>query len=138
MLAVDLLTPWKEKDRHWASLCEDYQQRLSKKWRFREMQPTKKGAFWPPGAFRIAVTERGEQVTSPELAKRLERWVMQRDKVVLTIGSAYGLTPEIEQSADWQWSLGKLVLPHQLARLVVLEQLYRAATILAGEPYHHA
>ena len=83
------------------------------------------------------MTERGEQVSSPELAKRLERWVMQRDRVVLTIGSAYGLAPEVEASADWQWSLGKLVYPHQLARLIVLEQLYRAATILAGEPYHH-
>ena len=72
---------------------------------------------WPTGAFSIAVTERGEQVSSPELAKRLERWVMQRDRVVLTIGSAYGLAPEVEASADWQWSLGNS-FTHQLARSV--------------------
>ena len=138
MLAVELITPWVEKDKHWKALCDDYQQRLSKKWRFKESQPIKKGDFWPKGCFRIAITERGDQVTSPELAQRLEKWVMQRDKVVLTLGPAYGLDPEIEASADWRWSLGQLVLPHQLARLVTLEQLYRAATILVGEPYHHA
>ena len=162
MLAVELLTPWQEKDRHWAALADDYSKRLTKngaslkplspnnvtsKNRRKNSNKRKTATAqlstqliallkWT-GAFRIAVTERGEQVSSPELAKRLERWVMQRDRVVLTIGSAYGLSPDVEASADWQWSLGKLVYPHQLARLIVLEQLYRAATILAGEPYHH-
>ena len=56
--------------------------------------------------------------------------------VALMIGGSYGLAPRLLESATARWSLGTLTLPHELARVVVVEQIYRAFTILRGEPYH--
>jgi 23S rRNA (pseudouridine1915-N3)-methyltransferase len=89
------------------------------------------------GMWRVVLDERGEQVTSRELAARLARWEMERTKAVaFLIGGADGHTEELRRRADWRWSLGKLTLQHELALVVVLEQLYRARSINAGSPYH--
>jgi 23S rRNA (pseudouridine1915-N3)-methyltransferase len=58
-------------------------------------------------------------------------------RIVFIIGGAYGVTDELKRRADLLWSLSKLVFPHQLVRLLLAEQLYRANTIRRGEPYHH-
>ena len=93
----------------------------------------------PTGAVRVLLDERGEAMTSPEFAARLARW---RDTgaqdVALMIGGADGLSPALRADADAALSLGKMVWPHALARVMLAEQLYRAATILAGSPYHRA
>lgn len=87
--------------------------------------------------FRVVLDERGEQITSRELAARLTRWEMDRHKgVAFLIGGADGHTEELRQRADWRWSLGKLTLQHELALVVLLEQIYRARSINAGSPYH--
>jgi 23S rRNA (pseudouridine1915-N3)-methyltransferase len=57
--------------------------------------------------------------------------------VTLVIGGAYGMDPDLTRRAGFRWSLGPLTLPHELARVIVLEQWYRAWTMLRGEPYHH-
>ena len=93
----------------------------------------------PTGAVRVLLDERGEAMTSPEFATRLARW---RDTgaqdVALMIGGADGLSPALRADADAALSLGKMVWPHALARVMLAAQLYRAATILAGSPYHRA
>lgn len=86
---------------------------------------------------RVVLDERGESLDSTAFARRLERWALDgRSHIGFAIGGAWGHTDELRRRADWVWSLGRLTLPHELVRVVLLEQLYRAGTILRGEPYH--
>lgn len=86
----------------------------------------------------ILLDERGKSLTSPALAAKLEDWRQGTHKrVVFLIGSAYGFHPSVREKAQAIISLSALTLPHQFVRLVMLEQLYRACTILRGESYHH-
>jgi 23S rRNA (pseudouridine1915-N3)-methyltransferase len=90
-----------------------------------------------PAGSRVVVLDRsGKGLTSEALARELDQWRTAARPVSLVIGGSNGLAPELVQSADLAWSLGPLTLPHELARVVVLEQVYRAWTILRGEPYH--
>ncbi len=86
----------------------------------------------------ILLDERGVQITSDQLSHDLQNLFAWGRRVVLVIGGAYGVTDELQRRADFVLSLSKLVLPHQLVRLVVVEQLYRAQQIAAGGKYHHA
>lgn len=90
----------------------------------------------PSGAFRVALAREGTAWSSSELATELERWQLAARPVALLLGGSNGLDPSLIRSSGQVWSLGPLTLPHELARVVVLEQLYRAWTILRGEPYH--
>jgi 23S rRNA (pseudouridine1915-N3)-methyltransferase len=91
----------------------------------------------PAGATVCALDERGESMTSPAFAERLARW---RDTgvqdVAFVIGGADGLDPAVLDRAALTLSFGRMVWPHMLARVMLSEQLYRAAGILAGTPYH--
>ncbi len=93
----------------------------------------------PKGAVVVALDERGEVMTSPEFSRKLARW---RDTgcgdAAFLIGGADGLSPDLRARADVALSFGKMVWPHMLARVMLMEQLYRAASILAGSPYHRA
>ncbi len=86
----------------------------------------------------VLLDERGTQLSSNELAGILDAQDMAvARRMVFVIGGAYGISDEIMKRADMTWSLSKLVFPHQLVRLILAEQLYRAHTIRRGEPYHH-
>ena len=89
------------------------------------------------GMFRIVLDERGEEVTSRALAKKISELEMhgKRD-IAIVVGGADGHTDEVRQSAGWLWSLSKLTLQHELALVLAMEQLYRAYTIKGGLPYH--
>jgi 23S rRNA (pseudouridine1915-N3)-methyltransferase len=84
----------------------------------------------------VALDERGDQPTSLELARRVERWMTRGQDVALVIGGSDGLAPAVLERAQERLALSKLTLAHRLARLVLVEQLYRAMTIIRGEPYH--
>jgi len=89
--------------------------------------------------YLIALEETGKQHSSEELAKFIQQRANEsRKRLVFLIGGAYGLSDSVLKRANHQWSLAKLVFPHQLVRLILAEQLYRACTILRGEKYHHA
>ena len=93
----------------------------------------------PPGAAVIALDERGTVMSSPEFADHLARLRdAGRQDAALVIGGADGLAPELRQRADAVLSFGAMVWPHMLVRVMIAEQLYRAASILAGAPYHRA
>jgi 23S rRNA (pseudouridine1915-N3)-methyltransferase len=95
-------------------------------------------ALVPSGAAVTLLDQDGDSLSSEQLAARLDAWRLSaRDRVFL-IGGAAGFSPNVRQLATDRWSLGPLTLPHELARVVVVEQLYRASTILRGEPYHRA
>ncbi|HEY6100752.1 MAG TPA: 23S rRNA (pseudouridine(1915)-N(3))-methyltransferase RlmH [Anaeromyxobacter sp.] len=84
----------------------------------------------------VALDERGEEETSAELSRRVGRWLAGGQDVVLVVGGADGLAPAVRARAAETLALSRLTLAHRLARLVLVEQLYRALTILRGEPYH--
>jgi 23S rRNA (pseudouridine1915-N3)-methyltransferase len=89
------------------------------------------------GMHRVVLDESGEQCTSLELAGRIGQWEQERFKTIaLLIGGADGHAAELRARADWVWSLSRLTLQHELALVVVLEQLYRAYAITGGLPYH--
>lgn len=90
----------------------------------------------PAAAAMICLDERGDQPSSPDFAQALGRYRDQARDVCFVIGGADGLDPALRARADWQISLGRMVWPHMLVRVMLAEQLYRAATILAGSPYH--
>jgi 23S rRNA (pseudouridine1915-N3)-methyltransferase len=90
----------------------------------------------PPGAALVCMDERGDQPTSPEFARRLAAHRDEARDLCFVIGGADGIDPSLRARADWQISLGRMVWPHMLVRVMLAEQLYRAATILAGSPYH--
>ena len=91
----------------------------------------------PRGAVICALDERGKAMSSPDFADLLARWRDDgRGDVAFVIGGADGLAPEFRAEADQLLRFGKMVWPHMLARVMLSEQLYRAASILAGSPYH--
>ena len=91
----------------------------------------------PPRYKLWALDERGRELASEELAASLNKAMNGGEQgIALVIGGADGLPKELLARADFVWSLGRATLPHRLARLIVLEQLYRALSILRGEPYH--
>lgn len=91
----------------------------------------------PPDAVLVLLDERGKAVGSEEFAELLGRWrdAGKRD-LMIAIGGADGLDPALHERADQVLCLGKMTWPHQLVRILIAEQLYRAVTILSGHPYH--
>lgn len=87
--------------------------------------------------FVVLLDERGTNFDSPQLAGELQQAFDGARPVVLIIGGAYGVDERVRARANVVWSLSKLVFPHQLVRLIVAEQVYRAQEIAAGRPYHH-
>ncbi len=93
----------------------------------------------PEGAVKVALDERGRIESSPDFAGRIAGWRdMGRGDLALMIGGADGIDPGLRSEADFALSFGKMVWPHMLVRVMLAEQLYRAASILAGTPYHRA
>ncbi|HEY0232006.1 MAG TPA: 23S rRNA (pseudouridine(1915)-N(3))-methyltransferase RlmH [Dokdonella sp.] len=95
-------------------------------------------AALPKDAQVVALDGRGKPWSSEQLADELARWRMGGRDLAILIGGPDGHAAEVLARADQRWSLGPLTLPHMLVRLVVAEQLYRAASLLAGHPYHRA
>lgn len=93
----------------------------------------------PAGALIVALDERGGTLSSPDFAARLAGWRdAGRADAAFLIGGADGLDPSLREGADVALSFGPMVWPHMLVRVMLAEQLYRAAAILAGTPYHRA
>jgi len=93
----------------------------------------------PAGALLCILDERGRTMTSPDFADQLARWRdAGRQDLAFAIGGAEGLDPGFRNKADFALSFGAMVWPHMLVRVMLAEQLYRAASILAGSPYHRA
>ena len=152
-MKLRLLAIGRDRSGLFAPAVEEYLGRLSRtlKLELTELPEARKHAGTPqakeeegatllakvrPGERLVALDEHGEQPTSLELARRLARWQSLGQDVVLVIGGADGLAPAVLARAQEKLSLSRLTLPHRLARVLLLEQLYRAVTILRGEPYH--
>lgn len=143
----------KDRSGLYAPAVEEYAKRLSRHARFEvvEVPEARRHAGTPrardeeaeallarldPRERVVLLDERGDAPTSPELARRLERWLAGGKDVALVIGGADGHGEAVRARADETLSLSRMTLAHRLARLVLVEQLYRAFTIVKGEPYH--
>jgi 23S rRNA (pseudouridine1915-N3)-methyltransferase len=134
---------------------EDYARRLQKRLpvRLTEIPPGKRGKGIPteramdeegrrilaavrPGNHFVTLDERGREHSSIELSQWLGGHMRVGHDVVLAIGGPDGFAPEVRARAQETWSLSKLTLPHALVRVLLIEQLYRAVTLLDGHPYH--
>lgn len=134
---------------------EEYSKRLPKEWNFKlleiplskhhknnelELSLQEEGekilATIPRNNRVIVLDEKGESWSTLTLANHLKQWQLQRMDICLLIGGPAGLDPSCKTKAEYQWSLSALTLPHSLVRVIVVEQLYRAASILKGHPYH--
>jgi 23S rRNA (pseudouridine1915-N3)-methyltransferase len=88
--------------------------------------------------FLVVLDEKGKMLTSPDLSAFIQNRANESTKnIVFLIGGAYGVDETILKKAQFRWSLSTLVFPHQLVRLILSEQIYRACTILRNEKYHH-
>ncbi len=90
----------------------------------------------PTDCVQVVLDERGELPTTIEFARRLEHWQRDARPVAFIIGGADGTARELQRDADWLLALSRLTLPHGLTRVLLAEQLYRVASLLAGHPYH--
>jgi len=90
-----------------------------------------------PSDYVVLLDETGKNIDSPTLSTLLTIQLNASKHIVIIIGGAYGVDETIHARADFVWSLSKLVFPHQLVRLILTEQLYRAQEITSGNPYHH-
>jgi 23S rRNA (pseudouridine1915-N3)-methyltransferase len=92
-----------------------------------------------PDDYLVALDEKGKKISSESLAAFIQSKNNQSiKKIVFLIGGAYGLSEAVIKRANYIWSLSDLVFPHQLVRLILSEQVYRACTIIKNEKYHHA
>ena len=90
------------------------------------------------GDYLVALDEHGKEMTSEKLAEFIQARANESIKtLVFLVGGAFGLDRMILEKANYQWSLSQLTFPHQLARLILSEQVYRACTIIRNEKYHH-
>jgi 23S rRNA (pseudouridine1915-N3)-methyltransferase len=144
-LKITVLAIGRNRDAELERLIERYRQRCP--WtlaivelvpRRGESESDRLARAIPPGDVVVALDERGTLATSEELAALLGGWRDDGRDLSFLIGGADGLDPSLCRRAEWQLALGRLTWPHMLARLMLVEQLYRASTILAGHPYHRA
>lgn len=126
-------------------LCTDYQGRLGHYIRFEseEIPPSDKAdermlKAIRPQDFVVLLDEKGKALSSKGLASFIEQRMQQSVDLTLLIGGAYGFSEAVRKRANSSVRLSDMTMPHQLARLVLLEQLYRAFTIIRNEKYHHA
>ena len=154
-LGFQLIWAGRHSPEPWESLSADYRRRIEAWVPIREqairvatggedrarrrLEGEALAAAAPRPAFLVALDERGALWTSEELARQVERWRAEwPHPVVFYLGSDVGLDPALLEACRLRLAFGRMTLPHHLARLVLLEQLYRALSIVAGINYHRA
>jgi 23S rRNA (pseudouridine1915-N3)-methyltransferase len=145
-MKITILTVGKAHDRTLADAIAEYQLRLQNQvklqWVFisvSEKQQESAELLKRLRGYVILLDETGTMLTTPQFAEHLER--LQNNSVkelMIVIGGSYGVSETVKNRADFVWSLSRLVFPHQLVRLILAEQLYRAYDLLAGGRYHHS
>lgn len=85
----------------------------------------------------VLLDEAGRQCDTPQLANKIEQWMRSYKKIVFVIGGSYGVDEAVKKRADYTWSFSRLVFPHQIMKILLVEQLYRAMDLGHGGKYHH-
>lgn len=159
MFQITLLTVGKLKEKFYLSAAAEYEKRLRGTCKFQLLelpesrlpespQPAEIAAGLareaetirakiPKGAWFCVLTPEGRELSSEDFAEQLAKVKLSgRSAACFLIGSSFGIAPELKAQADFRLSMGKMTFPHHLARIMVLEQLYRAEAIQAGSKYH--
>lgn len=147
---ITIIAVGKNRTEHFESAIEEYQKRITRwvqvKWKIlpasdpasESQQLLKIIDVAGPETVTILLDERGQEWSTPELAFRLAGWQNQAVKhVIFIIGGAHGVSEEIRKRTSLTWCLSQLVFPHELVRVLVIEQLYRAYDLNNGGKYHH-
>ncbi len=156
-MKIVLLSVGKSNDKLYSDAIEEFNKRIQKyystEWHFLQIKNTTKTkdaaikkaeallvlSFISKNDYIILLDERGKMLSSIQLAEYVQQRANESVKrLVFLIGGAYGVDHILQQRANFIWSLSALVFPHQLVRLILIEQLYRACTIQRNENYHHA
>ena len=142
---IRIICGGKKNQDEYLSLINEYEKRLRKPFDIsrefvEEERLLERLDKWPYTGreFVICCDERGKNISSDEYSLLISNAFLDNRDVVILIGGAFGFTPEIREKADFVWSFSKLVFPHRLFRLMVVEQIYRAWEINRGSHYHHA
>ena len=155
-MKTELMMVGRTANKHFAAGIDDYAERIGHYMPFTltvipELKNTKKLSeeqqkqaegelilkLLQPQDTVVLLDEHGQELRSVELARWLERKQTTARRLVFVIGGPYGFSPEVYARANEQLSLSRLTFSHQMVRLVFTEQIYRACTIIKGEPYHH-
>jgi 23S rRNA (pseudouridine1915-N3)-methyltransferase len=138
---IVVLAVGKLRERHVAALCDEYLARARRHLKVEIVEVDDDAGLrrrWPGDGETIALEPGGESWTTEQLAGHLEkRMVYGGRALTFVIGGADGIPAELVGRANLRLSLSAMTLPHRLARLLLLEQLYRSSAIIRGEPYHH-
>lgn len=133
------------KHEDWVRMAvSEYEKRLKKpfdiKWELMEEEKLNRYlSDWnfTGNDYVILLDERGDNISSPELSRKLETAFNSSKNVIMIIGGAFGVSEEVRRRSNFVWSFSKLVFPHQLMRVMLAEQIYRAQEIAHGGKYHH-
>ena len=159
MFEITLLTVGKLKEKFYLSAASEYEKRLRGYCRFSivelpetrlpedpspaeiaaglEKEATLILGKIPKNAWFCVLTPEGKNLSSEELSEKIAQVKLSgKSAAVFLIGSSFGIAPQVKKVADFQLSMGKMTFPHHLARIMVLEQIYRAEAIQAGSKYH--
>ena len=154
-MKVRLLTVSQRQPKWVVEGCAEYEKRLPRAWQFQlqEIKPEARTSGQttprvqaaeaarirnavPKGAIVVALDERGDSWSTERFAEQIEKWQQSGRDLAFVIGGADGLDPEFRREASNRLSLSRMVMPHGLVRVMFVEQLYRAATVIDGHPYH--
>ncbi len=158
MFRIHLIVTGNLKERYWREAAAEYEKRLSAFARLTVSElkesrlPENPGpaeiatalekeadailSLLSPHAFVVALCVEGKMLSSEELAATLSQIMREESELTLIIGSSHGLSPRVKERADLRLSFSRLTFPHQMMRVLTLEAVYRALTILAGRKYH--
>lgn len=159
MMRVTLLCVGKCKEAYWRDACAEYQKRLGGFCRFQLIEVEEERApeqpspaqidtiigaegkrlldKLPAGAYPVALCIEGKPISSPELAARMDKLAVEGvSHLAFLIGGSWGLSPAVKQAARLKLSMSPMTFPHQLARVMLLEQIYRGFQITGGGKYH--
>ena len=146
MLKITVIAVGKLKERFWRDACAEYSKRLGGYCNLtvreipdsnREQESTLVLEALPENATIIVLDIQGKKTSSEALASRIERYTVEGiSHLAFVIGGSDGLTNAVKERATFRMSFGPITLPHNLARVVLLEQVYRAFKIIKREPYH--
>ena len=159
MLKIKFITVGSLSEKFWVDACDEYKKRLSQAYKVSEVQLKEERlpknpsdgeiaaalnaegekilAEIPPRSTLVALCIEGKQLSSPELASFMDREATNgSSEICFVIGSSYGLCDKVKNAANLRLSMSKLTFPHQLARVMLHEAVYRAGEILKGSRYH--
>lgn len=138
-MKISVVAAGKIKEKPLRQVADDYVGRITRYTRFAEIETRDETGLEkavPEGARLVALEVWGKQFSSEDFSKRIESWgSVGKGEIAFVIGAAEGIPKELSDRADVHMSISKMTLPHRLARVILFEQIYRAFSILRGEPY---